>query len=658
MTISANTALVWPLEATAAAPYVASAIEVTATAGSLLLLMPPGNTGSAGVISMVTNVGSNSFTLADQAGNAIVPIAPTQSWLIVLRSNTTANGSWGAIQMGATTASATSAALAGPGLVAPGALLETNRVSASLSAPTLLTTAYRSQAITWTGAVGTLTLDTIANLTAGWECLINNSGTGALTVTCSGGATINGAATFVMQPGNSGILVCGAGGFMTYGAIVTSLAIAAGGTGASSAAGALTNLGGTSIGKSIFTAPSSASVLSILGISNTAAFLEATVSANQSPNTSAGGTVFICTAVVTIALPLTTTLTNHYILIVSATAGAVTLTPQASEKINGGSVGVSVTVASGNSAFVITDANGNWYTVFQGVQTITLSGDVTGAGTTAITTTVGKIGGVSVTLGGAFTTVGAYTLTMTATAATNVTLPTAGTLIPADGGTYGISISGTAAIAPWGGITGIPANVSGINQSVATTASPTFNILHTSSDANIGGNANVTGYITASGQTVQSNNSYYISGGGAGGGAWSVGIGVTTGGANAMSGGGFFTISDVRIKYDIEDISAEKAIDWINRGRPVTYMMYGRPGAGFIAQEEVVNGRGDAVGIVPDPGEEFSKSDGFTPAGHRLTRDYGHDVAYLTAALQWCVQEINDLKAALNSTKKKSKPRG
>ena len=113
LTISANTALVWPLEATAAAPYVASAIEVTATAGSLLLLMPPGNTGSAGVISMVTNVGSNSFTLADQAGNAIVPIAPTQSWLIVLRSNTTANGSWGAIQMGATTASATSAALAG-----------------------------------------------------------------------------------------------------------------------------------------------------------------------------------------------------------------------------------------------------------------------------------------------------------------------------------------------------------------------------------------------------------------------------------------------------------------------------------------------------------------------------------------------------------------
>lgn len=632
LTISANTALVWPLEATAAAPYVASAIEVTATAGSLLLLMPPGNTGSAGVISMVTNVGSNSFTLADQAGNAIVPIAPTQSWLIVLRSNTTANGSWGAIQMGATTASATSAALAGPGLIASGALLETNRVSVSLSASTLLTNAYWSQAITWTGAVGTLTLDTIANLTAGWECLINNSGTGALTVTCSGGATINGAATFVMQPGNSGILVCGAGGFMTYGAIVTSLAIAAGGTGASSATAALTNLGGTSIGKSIFTAPSSASVLSILGISNTAAFLEATVSANQSPNTAAGGTVFICTAVVTITLPLTTTLTNHYILIVSATAGAVTLTPQASEKINGGSVGVSVTVASGNSAFVITDANGNWYTVFQGVQTITLSGDVTGSGTLAITTTVGKIGGVSATLGGAFTTIGPYTLTMTATANTSVTLPTAGTLIPADGGTYGISISGTAAHAPWGGITGIPANVSGINQSVAIGASPSFNALFAVS---------VFGYAYQTNQGLGNHfgaNTFNI---------WWDGAFAYLYIDNTNIGSFSYT-SDAAIKQNIESAPDSSAI--IAALRPVIYELrdhevFAADGVrrwGFIA-DEVLAALPSAVHIPADQ------------TGALKSLDPLPILAALTDQVQRMMKRIAALEARTN---KKSKPRG
>ncbi len=471
LTIGANTALVWPLESTAATPYAAAAIDVTATAGSLLLMMPPGNTGSAGVVSMVTNVGSTAFTVTDQAGNAIAPIAATQSWLIVLRSNTTVNGSWGAIQMGATTASANSAALAGPGLVAAGAQLETNRVSASLSAPTLLTTAYRAQAVTWTGAVGTLTLDTIANLTAGWECLINNNGTDVLTLVCSGGATINGAATFTMQPGNSGLLVCAAGGFLTFGAVVTSLPIVAGGTGASTASQALTNFGGTSIGKSIFTSPSAASVLALLGISNTSAFLEATVAVNQSPNTSAGGTVYICTAVLTVSLPLTTSLTKNYVLIVSAAGGAVTLTPNAADKINGGSVGVSITVASGNSAFVITDSAGNWYTVFQGVQSVTLSGDVSGTGTTSIATTVAKIGGVSITLGGAFTTVGANTLSLTTTANTAVTLPTSGTLsnitaVNAGSGMSGGGSSGSVTLTN-AGVTSLIAG-SGITVSGAT----------------------------------------------------------------------------------------------------------------------------------------------------------------------------------------------
>lgn len=455
LTISVNTALMWPLETTTSAPYAAAAIDVTATVASLLLMMPPANTGSAGVISMVTNVGGLAFTLTDQGGNAIVSIAPSQSWLIVLRATDTANGSWGAIQMGATTSSASAGSLAGAGLVASGAQLKVNRVSASLNADTLITVSYREQAITWTGGTGTLTLDTIANLTPGWECFINNSGTMAVTFVTSDGSTINGDSSFVMQPGNSGLLVCGASSFETYGAIVTSLAIAAGGTGASSSNGALTNLGGTSIGKSIFTAPNSNSILSILGISNTAAFLEATVSSNQSPNTAAGGTIFVCTAVLQVTLPLTTGLTKHYVLIVSATNGIVTLAPNVADKINGGTAGASVTIASGNSALLTTDANGNWYSVFQGVQTISLTGDATGTGTTSIATTVGAIGGVAITLGGALTTIGAHTLSVTVSADTAITLPTTGTLIAAAGaaivattsaGTLSMTVTGNTAI--------------------------------------------------------------------------------------------------------------------------------------------------------------------------------------------------------------------
>jgi len=55
-----------------------------------------------------------------------------------------------------------------------------------------------------------------------------------------------------------------------------------------------------------------------------------------------------------------------------------------------------------------------------------MSGDATLASTGAIT--VAKIGGVGITLAGAFSTVGAYTVALTATNTTALTLPTSGTL--------------------------------------------------------------------------------------------------------------------------------------------------------------------------------------------------------------------------------------
>lgn len=56
-----------------------------------------------------------------------------------------------------------------------------------------------------------------------------------------------------------------------------------------------------------------------------------------------------------------------------------------------------------------------------------MSGDATISNAGVLT--VGKIGGKSVTLGGALTTSGAFSLTLTTTAATNVTLPISGTLL-------------------------------------------------------------------------------------------------------------------------------------------------------------------------------------------------------------------------------------
>lgn len=362
LVMAANTPLVWPLETTESEPSVASQIDVTPTLPGLKLMMPPGNTGSTGVASMISNIGVNIFTVTDQAGNLICSIQPTQSWLISLTDNSTANGTWRALQMASTVSSAVAGALAGPGLQAIGSQLQTTWKTRSLNVDTLITSAFRSTLIVWRGGVGALQLDTIANLTADWFCAISNQGTGLLTVSAAGGATINSQATLPMEPGNSGIFVCSAVDFNSIGALSGPLSIENGGTGADTADGALTNLGGTSLGLSIFAAANAQAVIALLGLQNLP-ITEQTVSSNQDLSSSSGGTIYVATAAITITLPLTTTTTTNFLTGVYAQNGNVTVTPQATDAINGQAAAATYTVSSGQSALFITDAAGNWWPI-------------------------------------------------------------------------------------------------------------------------------------------------------------------------------------------------------------------------------------------------------------------------------------------------------
>ncbi len=95
-----------------------------------------------------------------------------------------------------------------------------------------------------------------------------------------------------------------------------------------------------------------------------------------------------------------------------------------------------LTIATGSGVPVISDLGGG------GVGTITLTGDTTGTGSGTIATTTSMIGGVSISLGGAFTTSGANTLTLTTTGNTTLTLPTTGTL-QTTAGASGIVNTGT-----------------------------------------------------------------------------------------------------------------------------------------------------------------------------------------------------------------------
>jgi hypothetical protein len=186
LTIAVATTLVWPQETTGGSPYVAAQIDVTASVAALTLKMPPGNTGSTGAQTVMTNVGAQSFTVIDNSGALIVVLAPTQSWLITLIDNSTTAGSWRAYQLAATTSNATAASLAGLGLQANGTLLQAAWTTVYKSVDTAITTAYRSTEVVWNGVTGTLQLNAAATLTAGWFCAFTNNGTGVVTISTSG----------------------------------------------------------------------------------------------------------------------------------------------------------------------------------------------------------------------------------------------------------------------------------------------------------------------------------------------------------------------------------------------------------------------------------------------------------------------------------------
>ena len=89
ITLSADTTLSWPINGNATDNYAARIMEVTATTGSLSLSMPPANQASVGQDALIRNVGSNSFTVKDYAGNTIIAITAGQAQYIYITTNAT-----------------------------------------------------------------------------------------------------------------------------------------------------------------------------------------------------------------------------------------------------------------------------------------------------------------------------------------------------------------------------------------------------------------------------------------------------------------------------------------------------------------------------------------------------------------------------------------
>ena len=218
VTLSANTQLQWPINGNATDDYAARIMDVTATAASLELWMPPANQTSVGNDALIRNVGSNSFAVRTFNDNgAIVTIAPGEAKYIYIRTNPDVYGTWGLIAFGVGTSNVDAATLAGYGLLAVSNTLNVSHPVTTFSSNTSATDALRAQTYVWTGGAGTLTLNSAATLGNNWFMFLRNSGSGTLTVATTGGELFNGSTTVSLQAGDSCMIVCSGSAFYSVG---------------------------------------------------------------------------------------------------------------------------------------------------------------------------------------------------------------------------------------------------------------------------------------------------------------------------------------------------------------------------------------------------------------------------------------------------------
>jgi hypothetical protein len=218
ITLTVDTQLEWPINGNATGNYAARIMQVNATSAGLSLEMPPANQASVGQDALIRNVGANSFTVKDFAGDhTIITVAAGESKYIYITANPDVHGTWGIIAFGTGSSSADAATLAGYGLIALNTTLNQSHPVTTTSNPTALTSAYRAAALVWTGGAGTFTLDLATTLGNNWFTMVRNSGSGALTIAGQSGNTINGSTNIVLQPADSAMIVSSGTTFYTVG---------------------------------------------------------------------------------------------------------------------------------------------------------------------------------------------------------------------------------------------------------------------------------------------------------------------------------------------------------------------------------------------------------------------------------------------------------
>ena len=217
VSLTIDQVLDWPLETAPSTDVVASIMDVNATTTSLVITMPDATEAGNGQTTLFNNVGANTFTVKTSTGVTICAPQSGTTFQIYLTNNSTASGTWRSFQYGASVSATNAAALAGLGIKAITTTLNQSTPVSTLSTNYTAGVSDRAKAIVWTGGAGTISFSGAPALGNDWFVNIRNGGTGDLTLDPSSTETINGAATLVLSPGDSAIVITDGVEFWTIG---------------------------------------------------------------------------------------------------------------------------------------------------------------------------------------------------------------------------------------------------------------------------------------------------------------------------------------------------------------------------------------------------------------------------------------------------------
>ena len=215
-TISADLVLEWPVNGNVG-NVAARVMEITATVAGLDVFMPPADQISVGQDAMITNLGSETFTVVDFNGSTIIAIAPSESQYIYVTDNTTAAGLWSVIGMGTGTSAPVASALAGSGLLAISNTLNQSHPSSGVANGYTFLSTDRALVEVWSGGTGSATLDSAATIGDNWFILFKNNGSGTFTLNCTGLDEIDGQSSKTFQPNESAFVCCTGTSYVTVG---------------------------------------------------------------------------------------------------------------------------------------------------------------------------------------------------------------------------------------------------------------------------------------------------------------------------------------------------------------------------------------------------------------------------------------------------------